>query len=70
MGNIFAVIWRYVPVLIEGGDTVLMGVEGRLLELRITEDEMKARRARWTPPQPNYERGVLAKYANSSPLPP
>ncbi len=37
--------------------------ENRLLELRASEDEMKARRAQWAPPKPNYERGVLANYA-------
>ena len=49
--------------LIEDGDTIEMDAEKRLLELKISEDEMKARRARWMPPKPNYERGVLAKYA-------
>ena len=29
----------------------------------LSEEEMEARRARWLPPKPNYERGVLAKYA-------
>jgi dihydroxy-acid dehydratase len=49
--------------LIEEGDIIAMDAENRLLELRVSEDEMKARRARWSPPKPNYERGVLAKYA-------
>ena len=40
-----------------------MDAENRLLELRVSDDELKARHARWVPPKPNYERGVLAKYA-------
>ena len=29
----------------------------------LSDDELARRRAEWTPPPPNYERGVLAKYA-------
>ena len=49
--------------LIEDGDIIAMDAENRLLELRVSDDELKSRRARWVPPKPNYERGVLAKYA-------
>ena len=49
--------------LIHDGDTIRMDVESRLLEVSLSEEEMERRRAEWTPPEPQYTGGVLAKYA-------
>ena len=31
--------------------------------VKLTDQELDKRRSEWSPPAPNYERGVLAKYA-------
>ena len=49
--------------LIEEGDTISMDVESRQLNVNISEEEFETRRQKWQPRKPNYERGVLAKYA-------
>lgn len=49
--------------LVEEGDSITIDAEARNLELHVSETELEARRARWTPPQPRYTRGMLAKYA-------
>ncbi len=49
--------------LIEDGDSVTVDIEGGMLTLNITDDEMQARRASWEPPSPKHNHGVLAKYA-------
>jgi dihydroxy-acid dehydratase len=48
---------------LEDGDTVAIDVEARTLSVELSEDELAARLARWSPPQPRYEDGVFAKYA-------
>ena len=49
--------------LIKDGDIVSMNVESRTLDVMIPEQEFNARKDSWKPRKPNYERGVLAKYA-------
>jgi dihydroxy-acid dehydratase len=49
--------------LVEEGDLITIDAEARLLQLNISDDELKRRRAAWHPPQARYTRGVLAKYA-------
>ncbi|HUE82543.1 MAG TPA: dihydroxy-acid dehydratase [Pyrinomonadaceae bacterium] len=49
--------------LVEEGDSITIDAEERLLNLNIPDDELKRRRSAWRPPQPRYQRGVLAKYA-------
>jgi dihydroxy-acid dehydratase len=49
--------------LVHEGDSITINAEERLLQLNVSEDELARRRAEWTPPQPRYTRGVLAKYA-------
>ena len=49
--------------LIKDGDIVSMNVESRSLDVMISEQEFSARKDSWKPRKPNYERGVLAKYA-------
>jgi dihydroxy-acid dehydratase len=49
--------------LVHEGDSITIDAEERLLQLNVPEEELASRRAAWTPPQPRYTRGVLAKYA-------
>ena len=49
--------------LVEEGDLITVDAEARLLQLNISDDELKRRRSRWRPPESPYRRGVLAKYA-------
>jgi dihydroxy-acid dehydratase len=45
------------------GDTVVVDVEARELRVELSDDELDARLADWTPPAPRYTDGVFAKYA-------
>ena len=49
--------------LLRDGDIVSFNADERALNVLLSDDELAQRRAEWTPPPPNYERGVLAKYA-------
>jgi dihydroxy-acid dehydratase len=49
--------------LVADGDSIVIDVDRRRLDLEVAEDELERRRARWTAPPPRYERGVMAKYA-------
>ena len=48
--------------LLEDGDVVTVDVESRTLEVDLSDEELAARREAWTPPEPAYDAGVLAKY--------
>lgn len=43
--------------LIRTGDTIALDIPNRRLDVEITDAEMAARRAAWTPPPPRYGRG-------------
>jgi dihydroxy-acid dehydratase len=45
------------------GDTILIDVANRKLEMDASADELKRRLAGWKAPSPRYKTGVLAKYA-------
>jgi dihydroxy-acid dehydratase len=45
------------------GDIVVIDVATRRLSVELSDDEIRARLAAWTPPPPRYTTGVLAKYA-------
>ncbi len=49
--------------LVEDGDRITIDASQRLLQLEVDEAELKKRRANWSPPEPLYTRGTLAKYA-------
>lgn len=51
--------------LIQTGDTVVLDVPARLLEIDISERILASRRAQWTPPPARHERGYGALYAQS-----
>lgn len=43
--------------LLKTGDIVRLDVPNRTLDMLVPEDELEARRAAWTPPEPRFERG-------------
>jgi dihydroxy-acid dehydratase len=45
------------------GDMIHINVTQRLLEVEISDTELRQRLAAWKPPQPKYLTGVFAKYA-------
>lgn len=45
------------------GDTIVLDVDNRRLDLEVSDEEMARRREGWSPRPPRYTRGVLAKYA-------
>jgi dihydroxy-acid dehydratase len=48
--------------IVRDGDTVVIDVAQRRLDLEISEQEMTRRLAKWTAPSPRYTSGVFAKY--------
>ena len=48
---------------IREGDTIHIDVNRRLLEVELSDSEIKQRMAGWKPPQLRYPTGVFAKYA-------
>ena len=49
--------------LVEDGDTIVLDVPARRLDLEVDDAELERRRAAWKRPTPRYTSGVLAKYA-------
>ncbi len=45
------------------GDMVAFDVEGRRLDVELSDNEIQSRLDQWTPPKPRYVSGVMAKYA-------
>jgi dihydroxy-acid dehydratase len=49
--------------LVEEGDQIVIDADARTIDLLVDEGELERRRERWTPPEPRYTSGALAKYA-------
>ena len=47
------------------GDSIVLDVESRRLDLEIADEELAVRKKGWTPPPPRYTTGVFSKYAKS-----
>jgi dihydroxy-acid dehydratase len=47
------------------GDRITFDVEGRRLDVDLTDEQIAQRVAEYTPPEPHYKTGVMAKYARS-----
>jgi len=45
------------------GDTVVIDIEARRLDVELSDQELVKRLANWKPPEPRYKTGVYAKYA-------
>jgi dihydroxy-acid dehydratase len=50
--------------LVEDGDTIVLDVDSRRLDLEVGDDELQRRRDGWKAPAPRYTTGALAKYAS------
>ncbi|MBW3561995.1 MAG: dihydroxy-acid dehydratase [Actinobacteria bacterium] len=51
--------------VVREGDTIVIDVPQRRLDLQVDDDELARRRDDWEPLEPRYTRGVLAKYART-----
>ena len=51
--------------LIEDGDLIAIDAEAGTIELRVAEDALAARRARWQPRTHDYQSGALWRYAQN-----
>ena len=49
--------------IVRDGDMILLDEQNRILQLEVSDNEIAARLAEWTPPEPRYTTGVMAKYA-------
>jgi dihydroxy-acid dehydratase len=49
--------------LIEEGDTITIDIEGRTLNLEVSEEELARREEAWTQPEPKIKVGYLKRYA-------
>jgi len=49
--------------LVEPGDLIAIDIPQRSIHLLVPEEEIAARRARWTAPQPKARSGYLGRYA-------
>jgi dihydroxy-acid dehydratase len=48
---------------VRDGDSIVIDVTNRRLDLEVSADELRQRLGQWRPPAPRYASGVLAKYA-------
>ena len=48
---------------IQNGDLIHIDITARRLDVELSDQDIQARLAKWTPPAPRYTIGVLAKYA-------
>jgi dihydroxy-acid dehydratase len=49
--------------LLQDGDIVVIDVDERLIEVRVSEEELAKRRANWVEPEPKVNTGWLARYS-------
>ena len=49
--------------LVQEGDIISMDVNSRQLDVKISKEELDSREKAWKPREPNYKKGVLAKYS-------
>jgi dihydroxy-acid dehydratase len=64
VGHVAPEAYRGGPIAaLRDGDEITLDVDARELRVALSDDEIAARLADWSPPPPRYTRGVLAKYA-------
>jgi dihydroxy-acid dehydratase len=51
-----------IIALIREGDTILIDIPNRKIELQVPEAELNTRRAQWNPPAQRFTSGVFSKY--------
>lgn len=50
--------------LVKNGDSIVIDAEKRVIDLQVSDEELKKRKEAWVRPQPRALRGTLAKYAS------
>jgi dihydroxy-acid dehydratase len=64
VGHIAPEAFRGGPIAhVRDGDSIVLDVDARRLDVEISDDELARRAAEWRQPEPRYTRGVFAKYA-------
>jgi dihydroxy-acid dehydratase len=48
---------------LQEGDTIVIDIEGRRLDVELSAAEISARQVDWVEPVPHYTSGVFAKYS-------
>ncbi|MBT3788501.1 MAG: dihydroxy-acid dehydratase [Alphaproteobacteria bacterium] len=48
--------------LVQNGDMIELDVPNRRLHLEVSDEELETRRAKWSPPEPEYDRGYYSLY--------
>lgn len=49
--------------LVEEGDIISINIPAHTIELKVSDEELKARREKWVCPEPKVKTGYLARYA-------
>jgi dihydroxy-acid dehydratase len=52
--------------LIEDGDTIVVDIEARKLDVKLSDEELEERRKKWVAPPPRITKGYLARYATAA----
>jgi dihydroxy-acid dehydratase len=64
VGHVAPEAYRGGPIAaVRDGDTIVIDVDAQELRVELSDDELAARLADWSPPEPRYRTGALAKYA-------
>ena len=64
VGHITPEAYEGGPIaIIKNGDTLTIDTKNQVINLDVSDDEIKTRLSKWTKRAPHYTRGVLAKYA-------
>ncbi|MBW1840585.1 MAG: dihydroxy-acid dehydratase, partial [Deltaproteobacteria bacterium] len=49
--------------IVRDGDRIAIDIPGKQITLMVSDDEIKDRLSRWSPPEPKINRGYMARYA-------
>ena len=49
--------------LLKDGDTIKIDIPGKRMDVKLSGEELEARRAAWEAPEPRVKEGYLARYA-------
>jgi dihydroxy-acid dehydratase len=49
--------------LVQEGDIIAIDIINHSIELKVSDEELEARRAKWVCPEPKIKTGYLARYA-------
>jgi dihydroxy-acid dehydratase len=64
VGHVAPEAFRGGPIAhVRDGDTIVIDVDNRRLDVELDDGELERRAAEWVQPEPRYTTGVFAKYA-------